>query len=99
MNAHRIDELFDLDIKHAEQRDLAFVCNQFIHSYVFIPVQYEDGTLAGAYIASDKARNEKLYFVELTQILIAFRTVGKDYPSVQHMRRNEKTEQWEEMPE
>lgn len=99
MNAHRIDELFDLDVKHAEQRDLAFVCNQFIHSYVFVPVQHEDGTLAGAYIASDKARNERLYFVELAQILAAFRTVGRDYPAKQHMRRNEKTEQWEEAPE
>ena len=89
LNAHRIDELFDLD---AEQRDLGFVCNQFIHSYVFVPVQHEDGTLAGAYIALDEARNKKIYFVERAQILAAFRTVGRDYPTQQHMRRNEKTE-------
>jgi hypothetical protein len=97
MNAHRIDELFDLDVRHTEQRDLAFLCNQFIHSYVFAPVQHEDGALAGAYVASDRARNEKLYFVELDQILLAFRTVGRDYPASQHMRRNERTNQWEEI--
>jgi hypothetical protein len=99
MNAHRIDELFNLEIADFEQRDLEFVCNQFIHSFVFIPVQHENGSIAGAYIASDKAKREKIYFVELRQILLAFRTVGTDYPAKLLLERNEKTLQWEEHPQ
>ena len=80
-NAHRIDELFDLQAIKSEDRDLAFLCNQFIHSYV----------------SSDRTRHEKLYIVELNQVIHAFRTVGRDYPREQHLRRNAKTNQWEEI--
>lgn len=96
-NAHRIEELFDLDAIHLEDRDLAFLCNQFIHSYVFVPVHHEAGALAGVYVSSDRSRHEKLYFVELSQVVHAFRTVGRDYPREQHLRRNAKTDQWEEV--
>lgn len=96
MNAHRIEKHYDLDVRHTEQRDLTFLCNQFIHSYVFAPVIDEAGALVGAYIASDKVRNQKLYFVGLNEIVVAFRTVGRDSPAEQHLRRNERTGQWEE---
>ena len=97
-NAHRVDELFDLDQVQSEQRDLEFVCNQFIHSFVFVAAQNEDGSLAGFFISSDRSRHQKVYLVELSQVLLAFRTVGRDYPSRLHLRRNEKTHQWEQMP-
>lgn len=96
-NAHRIEELFDLSTVQSEDRDLEFLCNQFIHSYVFVPVHHEGGALAGVYVSSDRTRHEKLYFVELSQTIHAFRTVGKDYPREQHLRRNAKTDQWEEV--
>lgn len=96
-NAHRIDELFDLNTIQSEDRDLGFLCNQFIHSYVFVPVRHEGGALAGVYVCSDRTRHEKLYFVELGQAIHAFRTVGKDYPREQHLRRKAKTDQWEEV--
>ena len=99
MNAHRIDELFDLQESRTEERDLTFLCNQFIHSYVFTVVQSEDGALAGVYVSSDRTRREKLYFVDASHILHAFRSVGKDYPTKQIMKRNEKTLQWEEVVE
>jgi hypothetical protein len=96
-NAHRIEELFDLEINNTEERDLEFLCNQFIHSYVFPPVEGEEGSLAGVYISSDKAKNDKVYFINITHILSAFRTVGSDYPRVQVLKRNEETHQWEEV--
>ncbi|AXW62552.1 hypothetical protein CJO94_12130 [Ralstonia solanacearum] len=97
MNAHRIDEHFDLGVKHEERRDLTFLCNQFIHSYIFTSLIDEHGALAGVYVASDRTRNEKLYFVAVAQILAAFRTVGRDYPIEQHLRRNGQAGQWEEV--
>ncbi|MCY1205087.1 hypothetical protein D9M72_166230 [compost metagenome] len=96
-NWHWLDEHFDLDSRHEEQRDLIFLCNQFIHSYFFLPVIDKMGTLAGAHIASDRVRKEKLYFVGIAQIIEAFRTVGRDYPSKLHLRRNDSTQQWEEV--
>ncbi|MGF6770637.1 hypothetical protein P3T18_003116 [Paraburkholderia sp. GAS199] len=96
MNWHRIDELFNLDTQHIEQRDITFLCNQFVHSYVFIPACDEEGALAGVYVASDKAKRDKVYFVAIDQMLEAFRVVGKDYPTEQHMQRN-KDGQWEEI--
>ncbi len=96
-NAHRIDELFDLSTVQHEEHNLEFLCNQFIHSYVFSPVQEHDGSLAGALVCSDRLRQDKIYFVAITQISQAFRTVGKDYPVSQHLQRNRKTNQWEEI--
>lgn len=97
-NAHRIDELFDLAQSQTEHRDLGFLCNQFIHSFVFVVAQNEDGSFAGAFISSDRSRHQKVYFVEVAQILLAFRTVGRDYPNSLHLRRNEETHQWEQVP-
>jgi hypothetical protein len=94
-NKQRIEEPFDLNIKNTEQHDLGFICNQFIHSYIFSSVWAEDQMLAGLFICSDKLKHEKLYFFDLSQALAAFRTVGNDYPEKQHFRRNEATHQWE----
>ena len=55
-NWHRIEELFDLDALHKEERDILFLCNQFIHSVIFIHLFSEEGSLAGVYVSSDKDR-------------------------------------------
>lgn len=97
LNWHRLDEHFDLDSSTLEQRDITYLCNQFVHSFIFTPAMNEEGALAGTFIASDKIRLEKVYFVEASEIGRAFRTVGKDYPKRQSMRRNDVTHQWEEV--
>jgi hypothetical protein len=95
LNAHRIDELFQLEWSLSETRDLEFVCHQFVHSFIFVPVQREQGELSGFYLSSDRSRHERLYFISLSQVLSAFRTVGRDYPTSLRLRRNLKTQQWE----
>ena len=95
MNCHRIDELYDLHSDSVENRDLTFLCNQFIHSYVFSPVFDQDSRVAGFYVSSDRARQKKVYFVELAQVLTAFRLVGRDAPRTFAMTRNETTGQFE----
>ncbi|WP_321798362.1 hypothetical protein [Caballeronia sp. J97] len=94
-NWHRIEELFDLEVVHEEERDIIFVCNQFIHSFIFIHVFSEDRALAGVYVSSDRDRTKRVYFISIEQILEAFRLVGKDYPKQRFMRRK-KDGQWEE---
>ncbi|CCG95774.1 hypothetical protein DET61_1154 [Marinobacter nauticus] len=79
LNWHHLDRLYDLSSRHLETRDIGFLCNQFIHSYVFVVAG--DAEIDGVYIASDKIRNKKVYFVSLQNILRAFRVVGRDYPA------------------
>lgn len=95
MNCHRVDSLYDLNSVSVENRGLAFLCNQFVHSYVFSPVFDEDSRIAGFYISSDRTRQQKVYFVELAQVLTAFRAVGRDDPREIVMTRNMTTGQLE----
>jgi hypothetical protein len=76
MNSHRITELYDIENMSTETRTLTFLCNQFVHSYVFSPLETEDGRLAGVFVASDRLRHEKLYLVSLDQVLTAFAPWG-----------------------
>ena len=94
-NKTNIDELFDLDHPSQEQRDIGFLCNQIVHSYIFLIATQECGAIEGFFVASDSMRFKKLYFVEIEQVVSAFKTVGKDYPSSMKLRRNEATDQWE----
>lgn len=95
MNAHRLEKLYKLKQQTGEQRDLLFLCNQFVHSYVFMPVIDEKHSFIGVYVSSDRSRHERIYYVNAQQIIDVFKTVGNDYPSKQYMRRT-KSGQWEE---
>ncbi len=95
-NKHNIDELFEIDASTHEQRDLEFVCNQFIHSYVFNVVLNEDGGIKGFFVASDSMRHSKVYFAPLGQILTVFRLAGRDYPETLHINRDSDG-QWQEV--
>lgn len=94
MNYHRLDEVFDLARSTIEKRDLRFLCNQFVHSYIFSVVE-DQGRLAGFFFASDTARGKYCYFINSNQVRDLFTRVGRDYPSRLELRRNEKTGQFE----
>jgi hypothetical protein len=80
MNWHHIDELYDLNRSNSESRDIRFLCDKFIHSYIFLPVEGESG-LDGFFVTSDRLKNDKCYFVSLDNVVSIFRSVGRDYPS------------------
>lgn len=89
LNWHRFDELYDMEREGRETRDIRFLCNLFIHSFVFI-VNGED-RLEGVYVASDMTKNKKLYYVPLGHILTIFRLVGRDYPANLSFERIQET--------
>lgn len=93
-NSHRIDELYDLSVSMPETRDLKFICNQFVHSFVFSIASDKTDNFSGCFVASDRIRNTTLYFIPLSSILTAFRTVGNDYPTELRMHRDPKTGDW-----
>lgn len=77
----KIDEKYNLNEKKHEKKELVFICNQIIHSYVFV-LDFDDyGKLSGFYISSDYERNKKLYFLQRREILEILKLIGSDYPA------------------
>ncbi len=96
INWHNIDQLYDLENPVTEPRDLLFVCHQIVHSYIFIPLFSEDGlSLSGILFNSDRHRNDRLYCVELDQIIELFEKVGNDYPHKMTRTFNERKKDYD----
>lgn len=89
MNHHRVDELYDFEKPNSEQRDIGFVCNLFVHSFVFSLVGND--RLEGIIVASDRTKNKKAYLVPLATIQAIFRLMGRDYPCHSVFKRNPET--------
>lgn len=93
INWHDIDQNYDLTVQKLEKRDLRYLCNQFVHSYVFLPSK-DHNRLGGFFVVSERERNTKCYFIELWQVLKVFRTVGKDYPTNMQLLRDPSSSQF-----
>ena len=85
MNWHRFDELYDFSAPRHESRDLLYICNQFIHSYVFVLGLSDAGGFDNVLFASDRARHDSLFRITAQQIIDLFEGVGTDYPTSTHM--------------
>ncbi|CAC9436401.1 hypothetical protein [uncultured Gammaproteobacteria bacterium] len=57
LNHTCIDENYDLTKPNGEEKDIKFICNLFIHSYVF--VVSGDGKLEGVYVSTDRQKKPK----------------------------------------
>ena len=62
MNWHKIDSLYNLEIDVDVTFLLREVCNQVIHSYVFIVSENVEGYFSGIFVTSDRQRNKELFF-------------------------------------
>lgn len=80
LNWHHVDELYDLKTRNSETRGVRFICDKFIHSYIFLPVDYKS-KLKGFYVTTDRLKNQKCYFVSTDIVVSIFRTIGRDYPA------------------
>lgn len=76
-----IDKSYDLESSQTVTKDLIFLCNQFIHSYIFVEYFDTEGQLKGVFVSSDRERHESLYDLEIEQIIKIFEQVGNDYPT------------------
>lgn len=93
LNWDKLAENYDLSVSHTETRDIRFVCNQFIHSYLFMIDG--DTRLDGFYVTSDRDRHKKCYYISTTQTIALFRSVGNDYPANARLVRNPKNGQFQ----
>jgi hypothetical protein len=94
-NAHKIDELYDLNAPRRLHRRLAFVWNQVIHSYIFTPLLAENRGLDGVLFCSDRERHTFLYELGVADIITLFEKVGSNVPASIHSVFNPKTREWE----
>jgi hypothetical protein len=95
MNWHHIDKHYDLDHNHKTQRTLTWLCNQMIHSYVFIVSENDNGGLGGFFFASDKERNKAVYYLSIKKVIKILETVGKNYPHTIHFTLNPETQDYD----
>lgn len=69
---------FDLEHPQKCDRDIFFICHQVIHSYIFsVAVGFSSG-FEGIYFASDRLRNEHLFFITAQTLVKVFLKVGND---------------------
>jgi hypothetical protein len=79
-NWHRLSELYDFERQEDTSRDLRFICNQIVHSYVFVAEFDEAGLLQGVVFCSDRQRNQRSFCIRLIDVVELFEIVGNDYP-------------------
>jgi hypothetical protein len=95
MNWHKFDELYDQDSGQSLNKSLTFLCNQFVHSYIFLPVFDDDRRLSHVIVASDFERNRFSYEVDLNRVIDLFEQIGADYPNYARCTFNPKTNDYD----
>ena len=80
LNWDQIDRLYDLEDSNSVKINIISLCNQFIHSYVFVPELSESNRLKGFFIASDWQKDNSLYYIDVDVVINLFESVGNDYP-------------------
>jgi hypothetical protein len=90
-NWHKFDQLYVFESGATQERDFGFVCNQIIHSFVFIASFDEEGRLHAILFTSDHQRHESLFQAGIDQIADLFDLVGRDYPNHGRYIRDPKT--------
>jgi len=78
-NNHKLDELYNLNKSHSEERDLWFISSRIIHSFIFNLCVNEEGGFDGILFTSDTDKNKKLYTLTVEQIIKLFELVGNNH--------------------
>jgi hypothetical protein len=74
------DRSYDFKNVHTEAMSLPYLCNQLIHSFIFVPLFGRHGTLRGIFFNSDLTKSRKLYYLSISTLEMAFRKVATNYP-------------------
>lgn len=91
LNHRQIDRLFDFERSRKGNRKLKFVCDQVIHSLVFMLLMEEESNgLVSFMVASDWKKNDQAIIVPIDTTVTVFRQIGENYPNNITMTRNSK---------
>ena len=75
-----LDRSYDFKNVHTEPMSLPYLCNQLIHSFIFVPLFGRHGTLRGIFFNSDLTKSRKLYYLSISTLEKIFRKVATNYP-------------------
>jgi hypothetical protein len=81
LNAHKIDELYELSDGSEVTKPLSYIVNQVIHSFIFVPVFEEAGKIRGFAFNSDRSKSIELYMLELRGLVEALAACADSYIS------------------
>ena len=94
-NRNDLLELYDVEVCHAEQRDVLYVAHRMVHSFIFIPARQEGSDVDGIYFTSDNDKDRRISFIQTERIAATFETFGKDYPETFRVWKDPATGKWE----
>ena len=79
LNWHRLDDFVDFSEQSNEPRDLEFICNRFVHSFIFAPAT-EAKQVTDILVATDRdrGRDRKIYRFPISLLSALLTTVGED---------------------
>ncbi|WP_454688343.1 hypothetical protein [Achromobacter aloeverae] len=63
------------------------LCNQFIHSYHFLPFLPDEKHLIGFFFCSDRKRTSGIYMITVFDVVNIYRSVGSNYPTIMRRER------------
>ena len=91
LNWYKIDKHYNLENPKVITKDVRWLANQIIHSYVFIPLFNDDFKNVHAILfASDREKNTRLFQLEIVDIIDFLKKAGNDYPDDETYIFNEK---------
>jgi len=94
-NWHNLDRFYDFENAHEVTVKPMELCNQIIHSRVFMRCTVADGHgLDGIFVSSDRASRKCLYFVKVDTLVGLFRQAGEEDVISLSMVRDKKGD-WE----
>ncbi|MBF0342692.1 MAG: hypothetical protein HQL06_00525 [Nitrospirae bacterium] len=96
LNWHKIDKHYDLTKSVHSKKEALFICNQLIHSYVFVLLFEETGGLSGIYFCSDRERHKHLYLLDIDDLISYLVKVSQDEPHTIKSVFNEKKRDYDE---
>lgn len=98
INFHnRFDFLENYDHKNerSEEKDIKFICDQFIHSQVLHLFLEKNREKSDIYVTSDHKMKKEIYRITTPEIVRVLKIFGKNYPSEMHTLWNEEKKDYD----
>lgn len=89
-----VEELYRLEVEEEVLKDVAFVCNQFIHADFTFAFRGEDRNWLGIYASSDFEKKRFVYRIPLSEIISILELAVRDFPSCIRYRYISENGQW-----
>lgn len=83
-----IDHFYDLEAPITPSSSLSYICNQFIHSYVFVFSFDTSKHVNGVFFSSERDKQQFCNHIGTDEVAKVLSLVGEDYPAQLLLVRN-----------